>query len=397
MNTSYDFDKITDRRNSDSVKWDVGENELPMWIADMDFPTAPSIIEAIKTRADHGIYGYSEVPSEWYDCYINWWKSRHDFEIKKDWLVYCTGVIPALSSTVRKLSTPAEKVLIQSPVYNMFYNSTLNNGRVIIDSPLLYNKETGEFNIDFEDLEKKLSDPQTTLMIVCNPHNPVGRIWTKDELAKIGELCYKHHVTVISDEIHCDITRPRKKYVPFASASDICRDISVTCIAPTKCFSIPGIQTSAIVIPNEGLRNRVVRAINTDEVAEPNTFSVCTAVAAFNEGGQWLDDLMVYIDANRHYCEDYVEKNIPDIKLIKADATYLLWVDCSDVTDNSAELQKFIREKTGLYVSSGTVYGGTGKYFLRINIACPRSLVEDGMARLKAGIEQYKQNIRINQ
>ncbi len=392
MNTKaqYDFDKITDRCNSDSLKWDVGENELPMWVADMDFETAPSIIEAIKTRADHGIYGYSEVPDEWYDAYINWWKTRHGFEIQKDWLVYCAGVIPTISSSVRKLSTPAEKVLIQSPVYNMFYNSTLNNGRVIIDSPLGYKKETGEFYIDFEDLEAKLSDPQTTLMILCNPHNPVGRIWTKDELAKIGELCYKHHVTVISDEIHCDIAKPGKHYIPFASASDICRDISVTCIAPTKCFSIPGIQTSAIVIPNEGIRNRVVRAINTDEVAEPNTFSVCTAVAAFNDGGQWLDDLMVYIDQNRHYCEEYVEKNIPDIKLIKADATYLLWADCSDVTDNSDELQKFIREKTGLYVCAGTMYGGSGKYFLRINIACPRALVEDGMARLKSGIEQYK-------
>ncbi|MCD7848034.1 MAG: pyridoxal phosphate-dependent aminotransferase [Oscillospiraceae bacterium] len=392
MNTvkAYDFDKVTDRRHSDSVKWDVGENELPMWIADMDFPTAPSIIEAIKTRADHGIYGYTEVPSEWYDCYINWWKSRHGFEIKKEWLVYCAGAIPAISSSVRKLSTPAEKVLIQSPVYNMFYNSTLNNGRVIIDSPLGYNKETGEFYIDFEDLEEKLSDPQTTLMILCNPHNPVGRIWTKDELAKIGELCYKHHVTVISDEIHCDIVEPGKHYTPFASASDICREISITCVAPTKCFNIAGIQTSAIIIPNEAIRNRVIRAINTDEVAEPDTFSVCTALAAFNEGGQWLDDLMVYIDANRHYCEEYVEKNIPDIKLIKADATYLLWVDCSDVTDDSLELEKFIREKTGLYVCAGTMYGGSGKYFLRINIACPRSLCEDGMARLKAGIEQYK-------
>ncbi len=387
---NYDFDKVTDRRGSDSVKWDISENELPMWIADMDFPTAPSIIEAIKTRAAHGIYGYSEVPDEWYDAYINWWRSRHDFEIKKDWLVYCAGVIPTISSTVRKLSSPAEKVLIQSPVYNMFYNSTLNNGRVIIDSPLDYDKETGEFYIDFEDLEAKLSDPQTTLMILCNPHNPVGRIWTRGELAKIGELCYKHYVTVISDEIHCDITEPGKHYIPFASASDICRDISVTCIAPTKCFSIPGIQTSAIVIPNEGIRNRVVRAINTDEVAEPNTFSVTTAVAAFNDGGDWLDELMVYIDANRRYCEDYIEKNIPDIRLIKGEATYLLWVDCSGVTDDSSDLQKFIREKTGLYVSAGAVYGGDGKYFLRINIACPRALVEDGMARLKAGIEAYK-------
>ncbi|MCD7889048.1 MAG: pyridoxal phosphate-dependent aminotransferase [Oscillospiraceae bacterium] len=390
MNTEYDFNRITDRRNSDSVKWDVGENELPMWIADMDFPTAPSIIEAIKTRAAHGIYGYSEVPDEWYDAYINWWKSRHDFEINKDWIVYCAGAIPAISSSVRKLSSPAEKVLIQSPVYNMFYNSTLNNGRVIIDSPLGYKKETGEFYIDFEDLEKKLSDPQTTLMILCNPHNPVGRIWTKDELAKIGELCYKHHVTVISDEIHCDIVEPGKHYIPFAAASDICRDISVTCVAPTKCFNIAGIQTSAIIIPNEGIRNRVVRAINTDEVAEPNTFSVTAAVAAFNEGGQWLDDLMVYIDQNRKYCEDYVEKNISDIKLIKADSTYLLWVDCSDVTEDSLDLEKFIREKTGLYVCAGTMYGGSGKYFLRINIACPKALVEDGMARLKAGIEQYK-------
>ncbi len=381
----YDFDSVVNRRGTHSLKWDVKENELPMWVADMDFRTAPEIIEDLKKRLEHGIFGYTDISDEWYDAYINWWKTRHTYIMKREWLMFCTGVVPAISSTVRKLTTPAEKVLIQTPVYNIFYNSILNNGCRVIENPLRY--ADGNYSIDFEDLEKKLSDPQITLMIFCNPQNPAGKIWSKDEIEKVGELCFKHHVTVISDEIHCDLTDPGRDYVPFASASEICRDISITCISPTKAFNIAGLQTSAICIPNEALRNRVNRAINTDEVAEPNVFAAEAAVAAFTKGERWLDELREYIYANKTAAKSFIETEIPKVTLVPSEATYLLWLDCSSFKRKSSELAAGIRKETGLYVSSGEIFGGNGDMFLRINIACPRSVLEDGLKRLKKGLD----------
>ena len=234
----YDFDTPINRKNTNSLKWDVKENELPMWVADMDFATAPEIREAIEKRASHGIFGYTVIPDEWYGAYIGWWKTRHSLEIKEDQLIFCTGVIPAISTAVRKLTTPAEKVLIQTPVYNIFFNSILNNGRVVLENPLKYTG--GNYEMDFDDLERKLSDPQTTLMLLCNPQNPGGKIWDKATLERVGELCYENNVTVLSDEIHCDLIDPGKNYVPFASVSEKCRENSITCIAPTKAFNLAG-------------------------------------------------------------------------------------------------------------------------------------------------------------
>ena len=234
----YDFDTKTDRRNSNSLKWDVLENELPMWVADMDFQTAPEIREAILDRAEHGIYGYTILPAAWYEAYQHWWQQYHGFRMEREWLIFCTGVVPAISSAVRKLTTPGENVLVQTPVYNTFFNSIGNNGRNVLESPLGY--ENGEYFIDFDRLEKDLSDPQTTMIILCNPHNPVGKIWEKETLERIGELCARYHVTVLSDEIHCDLTAPDLEYTPFASISETCRRISITAIAPTKAFNLAG-------------------------------------------------------------------------------------------------------------------------------------------------------------
>ena len=380
----YDFDRVIERKGTNSLKWNVSENELPMWVADMDFQTAPEIIEALQKRTAHGIFGYTDVPTEWYEAYINWWKKRYSYTMKDDWLMFCTGVVPAISSIVRKLTTPAEKVLIQTPVYNIFYNSILNNGRVVLENPLSY--DGAEYSIDFEDLETKLADTQTTLMILCNPQNPVGKIWNKEELSQFGELCKKYHVTVISDEIHCDITSPHCKYVPFASVSETCREISVTCIAPTKAFNIAGLQTSAISVPNEALRNRVNRSINTDEVAEPNAFAVDAAIAAFTKSEPWLDELNRYIYDNKCFAADFIASEIPRVKASVSQSTYLMWLDCMGLNISSAELAAEIRKTTGLYVSSGTVYGGNGNGFLRMNIACHRSRLNDGLERLKKGI-----------
>ena len=380
----YNFDKVVNRRGTDSMKWDVAENELPMWVADMDFQTAPEIIEALKERVEQGVFGYTDVDDDWYNAYINWWKSRHGLTIEKEWLMFCTGVIPAISSIVRKLTTPNEKVIIQTPVYNIFFNSIVNNGCRPLESPLRY--ENGQFTMDFEDLEKKMSDPQASLMILCNPHNPVGKIWNKDELEKVGELAKRYGVTVISDEIHCDLTEPGKEYVPFASVSDTCKDISITCIAPTKTFSIPGIQTAAIFVPNPFLRHKVWRGINTDEVAEPNVFASHAAVAAFTYGGPWLDELREYLFANRHRVEEFVSENIPKVHVVKGDATYLLWLDVSAYGIPSNELAARIRKETGLYLSAGTAYGGPGADFLRMNVACTKANLEDGLNRLKTAL-----------
>ena len=383
----YNFDEITDRRNTNSLKWSVGENELPMWVADMDFKTAPSVTEALTKRAAHGIFGYAVIPDEWYEAYMSWWKNRYSFKIEKDWLIFATGVVPAISSIVRKLTTPAENVLILTPVYNIFFNSILNNGRNVFECPLSYKNK--EYGIDFEDLEKKLSDPQTTMMILCNPHNPIGKIWDKKTLKKIGDLCFEHHVTVVSDEIHCDLTETGKSYIPFASVSEKCRMNSITCVAPTKSFNIAGLQTAAVIVPNEVLRHKVWRGLNTDEVAEPNCFAVSAAIAAYKEGGEWLDALRKYIDENRKFVSAFLGMNLPQITLIQSEATYLLWLDCSLLDGDSDQLQKFIRDTTGLYLSTGKIYGIGGEHFLRFNIACPRSRLADGLNRLKDAVEKY--------
>ena len=304
----YNFDQVINRRNTNSLKWDVKENELPMWVADMDFETAPEIQEAIQKRAAHGIFGYSILPDEWYEAYIGWWERRHHVTFEKDWLIFTTGVVPAISSIVRKLTTPAEKVVIQTPVYNIFYNSILNNGRVVLESPLQYDGK--EYHMDLADLEKKLSDPQTGLMILCNPQNPTGKIWDRETLAKVGELCAKYHVVVVSDEIHCDLTDPQKEYIPFASVSEICAQNSITCIAPTKAFNIAGMQTAAVVVPNDTLRHKVWRGLNTDEVAEPNVFAVDAAIAAFTKGEPWLNALREYIAENKKQVVAFLEKEI---------------------------------------------------------------------------------------
>ncbi len=384
----YDFDKVIDRRNTGSLKWNVAENELPMWVADMDFQTAPQIIEALSKRVAHGVFGYSIIPDEWSKSYMSWWKRRHGLDIEKDSLIFCTGVVPAISSTVRKLTTPGENVLIMTPVYNIFFNSIFNNGVKVLESPLGY--ENGRYFVDYERLEKDLSDPQTTLMIFCNPHNPCGIIWTKEEIAKIGALCKKYNVTVISDEIHCDITAPGKAYVPFASVSKECADISITCIAPTKCFNIAGLQTAAVMIPNKFLRHKVWRALNTDEVAEPNAFAITAAVAAFTEGESWLEELCSYLWENRKCVCDFVEKELPQIHVVDGDATYLMWLDCSSLTDDSLAFTQMIRRKTGLYISDGAEYGGNGRYFVRLNTACPRTVLEDGLKRLRDAINEKK-------
>ncbi len=383
----YDFSEMTNRFGTNSYKWDVEQDELPMWVADMDFKTAPEIVAAIQNKVATGIFGYTIVPDQWYDAYIKWWDRMHDFKIEKDWLIFTTGVVPAISSTVRKLTTPAENVVIQTPVYNIFFNSILNNGRNVLENKLIYDGEG--YSIDFEDLEEKLANPQTTLMILCNPHNPIGKVWDRETLAKIGEMAAKNNVLVLSDEIHCDLAEKGHDYIPFASVSNTCANNSITCIAPTKTFNLAGLQTAAAVIPNPVIRHKFNRGINTDEVAEPNAFAMEATIAAFEQGEQWLSQLKDYLKENKTTVANFLAENLPELHLVPSTATYLLWVDFSKVSDDTSALCREIRENTGLYLSQGASFGENGKTFIRINIACPRDRLMDGLDRLKTAINQY--------
>lgn len=384
----YDFDTPVNRRGTGSLKWNVGEGELPLWVADMDFETAPEVKKAIERRAAHGIYGYTEPGDGWYDAYIGWWRERHGLLMDRERLMFCTGIVPAISSIVRKLTTPNENVLLLTPVYNIFFNSVINNGARVLECPLTY--DGGEYGIDFEALEAGLRNPQTTLMILCNPHNPVGKIWERETLSEIGRLCAKYHVTVISDEIHCDITEPGREYVPFASVSDECRMNSITCIAPTKAFNIAGLQSAAVYVPEPFLFHKVWRALNTDEAAEPNVFAVCAAEAAFVHGGEWLDELRGYISGNRRYAADFFSARMPEVRLVHGEATYLLWADCTAFVRDSRAFTEFLRHETGLFISDGAQYGEAGEGFVRINAACPRTILADALERFFTGAAKYR-------
>ncbi|MBR2122005.1 MAG: pyridoxal phosphate-dependent aminotransferase [Lachnospiraceae bacterium] len=383
----YDFDTVIGRRSTFASKWDIGENEIAMSMADMEFAAAPEIRQALQKRLDNGIYGYTDVPGVWYEAYQGWWARRHGLQIEKEELIFATGVIPAISTAVRKLTYPAEKVLVLTPIYNIFFNSIVNNGRFPIECRMPV--KDGEYNIDWEDLEAKAADPQTSLMLFCNPHNPIGRLWDKETLARIGEICARYHVIVLSDEIHCDVVDPGKKYTPFASASETCARISVTCFAPTKAFNLAGLHTAAVMVKDPFLRHKMWRGLNTDEVAEPGAFAVEGTVAAFTEGEAWLEEMCSYVKENKDRVRQVVAEKIPQVRITPSEGTYLLWMDCSAVTDSEEELGDFIREKTGLVLTKGTLYGKGGEKYLRMNCACPRALLEDGLERFVRGVKLY--------
>ncbi|MFP7708021.1 MalY/PatB family protein [Trueperella sp. LYQ141] len=382
------FDNIVDRRHTNSMKWDVADHELPMWVADMDFPTAPVVHEAIIRRANHGIFGYTDVPSDFSQALCWWWRERHGWHIQPEWLHFCTGVVPALSSMVRSLTDVGDRIAVITPAYNIFFHSILNSNRQVAPCDLRY--DNGEYSVDFPALEATLADPKVTLLILCNPHNPVGILWDRQTLERIGDMCDRHKVTVISDEIHCDISAPNCSYIPFAAASPTCSRISAICLSASKAFNIAGIQAAAVVVPNAQLREDIVRGLHRDEVAEPNVFAIDATVAAFSpRGAQWLDSLRRYLWENRRYAEDYLAKYLPVVRAIPAQATYLLWLDCSAITTDSTKLAACIRKTSGLVLSDGAIFRGNGQEFLRLNLACPRSQLDDGLQRLRTGVLAY--------
>ena len=376
----YNFDEIAKRENTYSLKYDDQKVESPMWVADMDFKTYPGVIKAIEERTKIGAYGYSIIPDEYFDTIISWWQRRHNVTFNKEWMIFSSGVVCSLSSIVRKLTSVGENVLIQSPCYNIFYNSIINNGRNIVSNDLVY--ENGEYHIDFIDLDRKLSNPQTSMMILCNPHNPIGKIWTKEELEQIGFLAKKHNVIVVSDEIHCDFVSPSLHYVPFYSVNETNRDISITLVSPGKTFNLAGLHTSCAIVKNPYLRHKVWRGLNTDEVAEPNFFAIASSIAAYKDGDEWVDELNEYIYENKKIFTEMLNKEVPFIHVVPSNATYLLWVDISSLHLDSVSFTKYLLETVSLRVSDGLEYGHNGDNFIRVNLATNKENVIIGANKL---------------
>ncbi|MCR5506066.1 MAG: PatB family C-S lyase [Bacilli bacterium] len=378
----HNFDKIADRRNTDSYKWDIKDGELPMWVADMDFETAPEVKEVVIQRAQIGAFGYSKIPEEFFASIISWWERRHHIRFERDWMVYTSGIVAAISSIVRRITNEGDFVIVQPPVYNIFYNSILNNKRQVLENRLI-RKDAG-FAMDFADLEEKMSNPKTTLMILCNPHNPSGMVWTKEDLARVGQLAEKYHVKVVSDEIHCDVMDPGYEYTPFLSAGENHKNFSIACLSSGKIFNLAGLQSACIVIPNDELRKFVDRGFNNDEVAEPNFFSMQANIIAFTKGEEWVNQLNEYIANNKKIFYSFIENELPHLKIVNGPATYLVFVDHSYYSDNSEEFCNELRGKTGLWVAAGNKYGSGGERYFRINLATSKENVLDACQRLKS-------------
>lgn len=382
----YDFDKKVVRRNTGCIKWDLGdESVIPMWVADMDFETPQPVIDAVKKRAEHGIYGYSFLQDSYYEALINWMNKRHGWKVQKEWIAFAPGVVPAVNMLVRALTQPGDKVIIQSPVYYPFYKAVTNNGCQVIENPLIYEK--GRYFMDFEDLERKIKDDRVKLLILCSPHNPVGRVWTREELTKLGNLCLKYEVLIISDEIHSDLIYSGNKHIPFASLSQQFAENSIVCTAPSKTFNLAGLQTSNIIIPNRKIRKLYDNVLESNGINEPNVFGIKACEAAYRDGEEWLHELLEYLEDNRDYLINYIESHIPEIKAIKPEGTYLVWLDCSKLGMKSEKLHEFFMEKAKVWFDEGYIFGCGGENFERVNIACPRATIEEALKRMEMAIK----------
>ena len=387
-NMKYDFDKITPRCGTNSYKWDSTDDKevLPMWVADMDFQTAPCIINALKKRVEHGIFGYTRVPEEYYDAVISWFSRRHHWKPRREWFIYTSGVVPALSAVIKALTNVGDKVLTLTPVYNCFFSSIRNNGCELDSCALRYEDNT--FSIDYEDLERRAADPKTTLMLLCNPHNPSGRVWTREELRRIGDICIKNNVVVVADEIHCELVHPGFTYTPFASVSEEFQKHSVTCVAPSKAFNIAGLQIANIIVENDKWRQRIDKAININEVCDVNPFGVIATIAAYNEGEEWLNQLLQYIHGNYLFFKDYCEEHLPQLPVAPLEGTYLAWMDCRSLGIPSEELEEELMKEAKLWLNAGSMYGKEGEGFMRWNLACPRQLVKEGLERFSQFVDK---------
>lgn len=385
----YDFSSPTERRGTDSYKWDSAPEAdiIPLWVADMDFETFPGITEALQRRVAHGIFGYTRVPEAYYEAVCNWFGKHHGWHINREDIIYTSGVVPAVSAVIKALTLPGDQVIVQGPVYNCFFSSIRNNGCEMVSNSLIYNKEELRYEIDFDDLERKLAHERARLMLICNPHNPGGRVWTRDELTRVAELCRKYGVRVVSDEIHCELTLYDNEYVPFGSLPDELSHGSITCCSPSKAFNTAGLQIANIVCRDAEVRNRIDRAININEVCDVNPFGVIALQAAYSdEGYEWLTQLRAYISSNYDLLRERFARELPKCKVMRMEGTYLAWIDCSELHISSDEIEEMLMHENKVWVNAGSMYGTEGAAFIRINMACTSELLNEGITRIVNGL-----------
>ncbi len=384
----YNFDSINNRVGTNSVKWDIHPDVIPLWVADMDFQVLPELKEALSKRVDEGIFGYTLVPESYYEAIINWFDRRHHWHIDRSWILYTSGVIPAMAAALKAFTLPGEKVLIQTPVYNCFFSSIANCGCEPVENELV--REGNTYRIDFADFENKCADPKTTVFLLCNPHNPAGRVWTKEELERMNEICMLHDVKVISDEIHCELIMPGYTFVPFASVSEACADNSVILNSPTKNFNIAGLQIANIICKNRQWLRRIDRAVNINETCDVNPFGVIALQEAYNKGAEWIDELNTYLYDNYKALKDFFHEELPKLEVLKLEGTYLVWVDITALEFTSDEVADKLLKEAKVWVNSGTMYGRkAGQGYLRINIATPRATLMEGLKRMGRLLSQY--------
>lgn len=385
----YDFSRPTERRGTDSYKWDSAPETdiIPLWVADMDFETFPGITEALQRRVAHGIFGYTRVPEAYYEAVCNWFGKHHGWHINREDIIYTSGVVPAVSAVIKALTLPGDQVIVQGPVYNCFFSSIRNNGCETVSNSLIYNKEELRYEIDFDDLERKLAHERARLMLLCNPHNPGGRVWTRDELTRVAELCRKYGVRVVSDEIHCELTLYDNEYVPFGSLPDELSHGSITCCSPSKAFNTAGLQIANIVCRDAEVRNRIDRAININEVCDVNPFGVIALQTAYSdEGYEWLTQLRAYISSNYDLLRERFARELPKCKVMRMEGTYLAWIDCSELHISSDEIEEMLMHENKVWVNAGSMYGTEGAAFIRINMACTSELLNEGITRIVNGL-----------
>ena len=417
--TTYNFDKITNRKGTNCLKYDFAVERgkpadvLPLWVADMDFPVSEEISKSLHAAVEHGIYGYTQPKDAYYNAVMNWMERKHNWKTKREWIVKTPGVVFALGAAVKAFTDPGDAILIQNPVYYPFTNIIRDNNRKVVDNTLVYHPVTERtvvpvttddvseqqinnvgtvspaYQIDFEDFERKIEQEHVKLFILCNPHNPVGRVWTVEELQKLGEICLRHHVIVVSDEIHNDFVYPGYEHTVFANVDPRFAEFTLTCTAPSKTFNLAGLQISNIFIPNENLRKAFKTEIDRTGYDEPNALGVVACEAAYRAGEDWLEQLRAYLLKNLNFLRDFLQEKIPQIHLVEPEGTYLVWLDCSELGITGKELDQFIVDKAGLWLDGGSMFGPSGAAFQRVNIACPQATLELALNKLKAAVEGH--------
>lgn len=382
----YDFDKVIDRRHTASLKWDAVEKRfgssdiLPLWVADMDFPSPPEVVAALTERAKHGMYGYTIRPQSFYDAILGWLKRRHQWDVRQEWLAFAPGVVTALSVLVSILTEPGERVLIQPPVYYPFFDVVRQNGRELVEQPLVL--RDGRYVMDWDDLERKLASG-VKLMLLCSPHNPGGRVWSREELQTLGELCRKYQVKVVSDEIHADLVYPGHRHIPLASLSPELAQNTVTCLSPSKTFNLAGIKTAVVVIPHPQLRRKYQERMHLLSLHEENCFAVTALQAAYTQGEGWLEELLAYLQGNLAFLQEFADRHLPGMRVMQPEGTYLVWLDCRSLGMDPQRLKEWMYEEAKVALNEGSMFGQNGRGFLRLNIACPRTLLREGLERMR--------------